>query len=363
MPRSHLFSRREFLAGTAAAAVATAWGISGRLAVAADEDRVSFFAVADTHYLANKFDPEQVDDRSRSITSRLIETLNGLPGAAISENAGGGVVSTPRGVIHAGDIIDTGDKNGVWQERMQQTEWKAFEADYGLNGGDGRLKYPVFEVHGNHDGPQGQGVAIDGIKNRNKRRAGLANVSSNGLHYSWNWGPVHFVNLGIVVGEDKRVETKRRYASLDSLDFLVANLKEHVGDSGRPVVITHHIDIARYTGPCDPANPENQNREWHPCDVRAFYEAILKFNVLAILYGHTHTRNIATWNGVSTRADEGFSLFNIDNSGHFGGGQQAFYYFEIGPEEMTVRECATKDGWMSHAWTPQLWKRPVAPTS
>ena len=263
---------------------------------------MAFFLVGDTHYLANREAPNQLDDRSRHVTTGLIETLNTLPGTQIPDTAAGGTVAKPRGVIHAGDLIDSGDKNGKTWEKMQATEWQAYAADFGVDGKTGRLTYPVFEVHGNHDGPHGKGLAIEGIIDRNKRRSGLSGVSSNGLHCSWDWGPVHFLNLGIVVGQVPEVGQRRRYDPMDSLKFLVADLRERVGDSGRPVIITHHIDLARYTIPCDANDPANLNREWHPCDVRGFYKAILEYNVIAILYGHTHARNVLTWDGISIRA-------------------------------------------------------------
>lgn len=327
------------------------------------EDRpdapISFFLVGDTHYLADKDAPDQLDERSRRVTTGLIDTLNELPGTSIPETAAGGIVAHPHGVIHAGDLIDSGDKNGKSWERMQATEWDAYTADFGVDGRDGRLKYPVFEVHGNHDGPHGKGLAIDGIVERNKQRGGLAGISSNGLHCSWDWGPLHLLNLGIVVGQVPDVTQRRRYDPMGSLEFLVKDLRERVGDSGRPVVITHHIDLARYTTPCDATDPANLNREWHPCDVRGFYNAIRDYNVIAILYGHTHARKVLTWDGSSTRAERGISVFNVDNSSHFHSDNQAFLYFEIGPDEILVRECATTDGWQGYQWTPQVWKRRV----
>ena len=354
---SSLFSRRDFLATSAALAASTA--TLGRDGHATEEEPVSFFLVSDTHYLATKDAPQQLDERSRRITSGLIETLNKLPGASIPDTAGGGTVKRPLGVIHAGDLIDSGDKHGPVWEAMQQTEWAAFAGDFSIDGKEGRLQYPTFEVHGNHDGPQGKGIAIDGILARNQRRAGLTGISSNGLHYSWDWGPIHFLNLGIVVGQVPDVPQRRRYDPLESLDFLVTDLNQHVNDHDRPIIITHHIDLARYNQPCDAHDPRNLNQEWHPCDVRGFYDAIRPYNVIAILHGHTHARNVLTWNGDSTAAKQGISVFNVDNASHFHTDKQAFMYFEISRRELLVRECSTTDGWQSHQWTPQVWKRPV----
>jgi cytolysin (calcineurin-like family phosphatase) len=336
-------------------------GLTGVSAQAVDQAAKStaFFVVSDTHFLAQRDNPSQLDEPSAAVNSRLIDTLNRLPGTPIAESAGGGTVGTPRGVIHGGDLIDTGDKNGKVQEQMQRTEWEAFEREFGLNGGDGRLKYPVFEVHGNHDGPRGRTVAIDGIKARNKKRAGV-NVSADGLHYSWDWGPVHLVNLGIVVGQDKSVAQPRRYDPHESLAFLVEDLQTRVGDSGRPVILTHHIDILRYSLACQADDPMNASREWHPCDVAAYYTALKPYRIAGIFYGHTHRRERLSWNGSTKPAQSGLPLFNVDNSSHFHSEQQAFFYCEITPSELVVREYATGDRWQTGAWSPLVWRVPLA---
>jgi hypothetical protein len=327
---------------------------------AAGDDQVAFFLIGDTHYLADKQTPSKMDERSTDVTLRLIETLNRLPGESIPATAGGGKVSESlRGVIHAGDLIDTGDKNGPLADQMVRTEWAAFQADFGISGRDGRLKYPVYEVHGNHDSPRSEGVVIDGICQRNRQRPNVKLISDDGLHYSWDWGPVHFINLGIVVGQVPHVKQARRYAPRKSLDFLIRDLQENV-KSQQPVVITHHIDVARYTGPCLPEDESNKNKEWNPCDVRGYYEALRRINVVGILYGHTHVRNVARWNGESVKQDSGFSLYNVDNCSHFGDDRQALMYFEISAREVIVRECATTDRWQTHQWTPQTWRRSIA---
>lgn len=317
---------------------------------------VSFFLVGDTHYLANRERPQELDSTSRVVTSRLVDWLNRLPGLAIPEEAGGGTVNRPRGVIHAGDLIDSGDKAGALYQAMQQTEWRAFEEDYGLTGRDGRLHWPVYEVHGNHDSPRGDGLVVAGIRRRNRQRPGLAEVSGDGLHYSWDWGPVHFVNLGIVVGPHPEVMRRRRYAPLDSLPFLAADLRRH---AHRPVILTHHVDVARYSLPCD-ATAAAGNHEWDPCDVRGYYELIRGHNVLGVLYGHTHVRNVFRWDGTRVRpAEGGLPVFNTDNASHSHDQAQAFFYFEVTDRELIAREFATRDAWRTGAWTPHVWRVPL----
>ena len=356
--------RRDFLKSSAALASSMACSSSFALATSSSrtaevrDDVVRFFAIGDTHYFANEQSPTELMESSILNCHGLIDTLNGLPNTEIPAEAGGGRVGSIQGVIHAGDIIDTGDKRGGVQSKMQQREWQGFNEDFGLNGTEGRLKFPVYEVHGNHDSPSGEGIAIDGLIERTKARQVLAR-SANGLHYSWDFGPVHCVNLGIVVGQDSRNEQRRRYNPMDSLEFLIGDLQQHAADPTRPVLLTHHIDLPRYSKPCELTNEANLAMEWNPCDVAAYYEAIRKYNVIAILYGHTHVRNIQFWNGTPEKTTSGIPLLNIDNSSHFSGGNQAFFYIEVDAQELRIREVATKDSWQSHSWTPTIWRFPT----
>jgi cytolysin (calcineurin-like family phosphatase) len=345
-----LITRRRFL-GTTAAATASFFLPRAR---AAEPFELSFFVLGDTHYLANKERPEELDALSTETNAGLIRTVNGLRGTAIPEAARAGNVGAPRGVIHVGDLIDSGNNSAAPFDAMQRTELAAWRAGYGLNGEGGALQLPVYEILGNHDAPRGEGIVRDILVARNKTRAGLAKVSANGVHYSWDWGPVHFVCLGLIVGEDKSVVRSRRYAALESLDFLIADLAEHVGESGRPVVLVHHVDLARYSLPLDAPGPF-ETKEWDPADVHAYYAAIQRYKVAAIFYGHTHTRNVFRWDGLSTKGAEGIAVFNCDNSAHFKFDEQAFFHVAMNERELVVREHHTNDRWQTAMWTPQAW--------
>jgi hypothetical protein len=361
-------TRRHFLGGLAAAAATPA--AASQAAQPAAGEIVSFFVIGDTHFLADSASPSRLDERSAAVTGRLVDRLNGLVGTEIPAAATAGVVRPPCGVLHAGDIIDTGDKTGVLQSEMQRTETAAFERLLGLTGRDGSLDFPIYEVHGNHDGPAGKGVAIDRIIDRNKTRPGVRHVSANGLHYSWDVGDVHFVNLGIVVGTVPGIHRRRRYAPLDSLDFLVKDLATQVGRSGRPVFITHHVDIARYTKPVADDAPF-ASQEWDPADVGGFHRALAGYTIAGIFYGHTHARAIWRWDGSrchpaaerlpAERAEApsgpAFDVFNVDNASHFAGGQQAIFYAEHGPAGLTLREYTTTDAWQTGRWSPIAWHR------
>src|SRR5687768_10352862 len=119
-------SRRRFLASTAASAAALALRPVFAQDAAPKLD-LSFWHVSDTHFLADATQPGKLDDASRALNAHLIDLLNTLPGTELPQSVGGGALPKPVGVIHTGDMIDTGDKNGAKFADMQKTEWAAYE--------------------------------------------------------------------------------------------------------------------------------------------------------------------------------------------------------------------------------------------
>ena len=97
MPKSRCYApaslsnRRDFLGAVSGAGV-VALSTSPRRLLSEDSgrDKIAFFVVSDTHYLANREQPDQMDAASLDICGRLVETLNKLPGTEIPEEAGGG---------------------------------------------------------------------------------------------------------------------------------------------------------------------------------------------------------------------------------------------------------------------------------
>lgn len=346
---AHVIHRRAFLAS----ALGTALTPFARTAAEDKTSSCSFFVVSDTHYLANKENPAQMNASSAEICGRLIDTLNRLPGNSLPDVLGGGKVIAPLGVIHGGDIIDSGDKAGRVFDEMQRTEFAAYEKDYGLAGGDGKLKYPIYEVYGNHDSPRSNGHAIDRLRDRNKSRKGLTSLSENGLHFSWNMGPLHFINLGITVGSGKGSTPRRRYNPAESLEFLKADLKRNAVEENRPVIVTHHVDTQRYLKMTE----EVKGVEWDPEDVKLFGEAMAPYNIAMVFYGHTHRRVMWKWGVQNGDVSKGIDVFNADNSSHFQDDNQAFLYVEISGSSLVIRECITRDRWTTFDWSPQAWRK------
>ena len=279
--------------------------VTAKPADPSDND-LTFFVVSDTHY--------GLSPRGDVAIPKLVDEMNAMPGTPYPAKIGG-KVGTPRGVIHIGDITNDG----------KTANWDKFAQDYGLNGTDGRLKFPVYETWGNHDGGDKQPVQM-AIKERNKHRVGLTNVSENGMHYSWDWNNIHFVSLGISPGT-----TKHPYDPENSTAFAAQDLAKYVGKSGRPVILLHHFgfDKAHSWG-------------WWPDDYKnAYHDLIKDYNVLGILHGHAHKSEIYKWEGI-----------DIFHPPHFQGDPKkdepvthGFFIFHITADQLTVAERKLDETW------------------
>jgi cytolysin (calcineurin-like family phosphatase) len=144
----------------------------------------------------------------------------------------------------------------------------------------------VYEGYGNHDGPpigkEKFGFSTQAqVKSRNaarKKDGRIANLSENGLHYSWDWGNVHFIQANLYPADVQH--PKVHYAlpwhnPQNALAFIKDDLKTCVGESGRPVVIMSHCGV--------------DTDWWHPDDWAEFYRAVKPYNVIGYFYGHTGT--------------------------------------------------------------------------
>src|SRR5207237_6620787 len=123
-------------------------------------------------------------------------------------------------------------------------------------------------------------------------------------------------------------------------------------------ILMHNFDVLPYALPGDP-KAEATNKEWDPCDVKAYFDALKGYNVVAVFYGHTHARNVFRWDGSATKAERGLAVFNADKCAHFNFTAHAFFHVRLTEKELTVREYRSADRWKTGAWTPQVWTAPV----
>jgi len=268
---------------------------------------LTFFVVSDTHY---GLSPE--GDRTVPL---LVDWMNRLPGTAYPA-ALGGTVATPRGVLHIGDITNDG----------KQEQWAMFVRDYGLTGKDGRLRWPVYETYGNHDGGPKTPVR-DGIRSRNPQRVGLTAISGNGLHYCWVWDGILFINLGIAPGS-----TTRPYDPEYSMEFLEEVLTRHAAP-GQPLILMHHFGFDK-----------SHSLGWWSEERRTRYHQLLKDrNVIAILHGHAHEPLIYQWEGIDIYHPPHFK--QKDPKMNDGPVSHGFFVFHITGDELTVAERKSDATW------------------
>jgi Calcineurin-like phosphoesterase len=229
---------------------------------------ITFYMTADTHYNARwqGIDNEAGNRRVIDRINRMADTIK------YPSEFGGGYVQRPRGVVCLGDLTDHA-KESDWHGTETRNGWVD---DYGLNGVDGRLNYPVYELYGNHDCVffSGRKTPKEGIRERNRQRQNV-NVSSNGYHYSWDWDDVHLINLNICPGGPGA-------PAEDSLGFARQDITNHVGNSGRPVVVFTHYgwkyDVDKFNEP-------------------AFYNMVKDLNIIALFHGHWHNTQYYRWRG------------------------------------------------------------------
>lgn len=250
-------------------------GMINLLVLGSCSDRIVFIIASDPHFTG--------DSASYAINREMVEDMNTLSGMDCPEGEG---TLHPRFVWMLGDMTDGG----------KQEQWKQYTDVYGLNG-ENLLKYPLFECFGNHDGNV-DGIVREEIRQRNDQRKTNVNTDTLGLHYSWDMKNIHFVNLNLYPANDwdpgcdwcKYFKESFREAER-SLDFLAKDLKNRVGDSGRPVVLAFHLGFDDFG-----------KQWWTESDREIFYQVIKDYNVTAIFNGHNHQVGKRTWRGIDVWA-------------------------------------------------------------
>jgi 3',5'-cyclic AMP phosphodiesterase CpdA len=216
---------------------------------------VTFLVTSDTHLGFMGTVPvgatpgRPIDD----LVAEEIQAMNDIPGRALPTPRGE-AIAKPRGVLISGDLTDGG----------HPTQWAKFVAAFGLDGTDGKLRYPVFEDAGNHDkwgGPY--------VEAQIKKRHGAAK-------YAWNWDDLHLVCLGEAPDA----------ADLAWLRDDLATLGPEAG-----IILFLHFPLA---GP-------NSTGQWFgDGPYRKQLAAILEGTpVLAIFSGHSHTSGMYRWEGTT----------------------------------------------------------------
>ncbi len=283
---------------------------------------VTFFAFGDPQYGGGSNDKNYFN----------VAAMNRFPGTLwpVGMPSAGVPVAAPRGVLVAGDLTQHGKDGRPENSGVRgRDELGQFISDYGLTGADGMVRFPIYEGYGNHDFdpaeppdespndwryyyPDVVTPAVQAVIARNADRLGLINVQDYGGHYSWDWGGVHFVNVNVFPGNEPSDHdvTSGVRDPRSSLDFLAADLAEHVGDTCRPVIIMSHYGFSG----------SSLNALWWKDEQRAaFWEVAQHYNVIAYIHGHQHNTSIGAWNGMDyfNVGSPYYASENLDGRGHF----------------------------------------------
>ena len=289
---------------------------------------ITFYQVGDTHYEAFDANPDHFNITNRSNLQKMMAMTPAttMPGA--------GTLGLPVGVIACGDLLngyaETDPDTGTYLDKTasMQRQWENFTKDFGLLGTetDSILKYPVFEGYGNHDQDgflkqESDYIAARAAQHPNKTGqsglytyvGGYGNISVTGVHYAWKWGPVHFVQANMRIGDGPQ-----RYPCSGSYTFLKNYLENTVGDSGDPVFVAVHL----------PPNTAGET-EWPVADRQAFYDLIKSYNTVGILVGHVHSYAYSLWKGPDGTGSLEIPVYQCDSMNHSGDTQGICSAFRI----------------------------------
>jgi hypothetical protein len=289
---------------------------------------ITFYQVGDTHYRAFDATNGNANATNRNNLRKMMELTpsTAMPGA--------GTVGTPGGVIACGDLLNSGSETDpasglvISKTATLEKQWANFIKDFGSLGNepDSIVKWPVFEGYGNHDQDGFLKQVSDNIAARATRHPNIAaqsgtytyaggygNIRVTGVHYAWNWGPLHFVQANMRIGDGIQ-----RYPCSGSHAFLKSYLENTVGDSGDPVFVAVHL----------PPSTDAES-DWPKADRQAFYDLIRRFNTVGILVGHVHSYAYSLWLGPDNNGDVGIPVYQCDSLNHAGATQGIFSAFRI----------------------------------
>lgn len=216
-------------------------------------------------------------------TEHTIMVMNSLPGRAFPL---GGEVEEPRGVLVLGDLVD--DINN-------RDNWQRYQRFFDPLPGKAMLRFKAIEVIGNHDlDPKLSNGAFSYVQQdviaRNQTRPQTFFYDKDHYHYSWDWGPLHLVNLNVFPADEARPVYDRPAPwnnPHQALTFLKQDLAARVADSGRPVIVMWHYGLRGW----------GREKWWTIDDLAALRDVLKPYNVALIIHGHEHAFAHYQWEG------------------------------------------------------------------
>jgi 3',5'-cyclic AMP phosphodiesterase CpdA len=202
---------------------------------------LTFFGWSDQHI--------QVDGNGEHLIP-AIDAMNALPSQPYPE-AIGGTVDKPAFVFNTGDMTE-------WPSRAAIDTYEQFITK--------RLKFPSYEIAGNHD--------LGGLS-PNDIVTGWLIKRHGALRYTFDKGGVQFV--GLFSEYDEKLNNPAQPITKDALQYLRQTLAKV--PEGKPVIVATHLCFDAIT-----------NRD-------EFVDAFGKANVILVLGGHYHKATVQNYRG------------------------------------------------------------------
>ncbi|RFC68780.1 metallophosphoesterase [Mesorhizobium denitrificans] len=300
-------SRRVFMAGSGAFLL-----LRPSSASRAADEKVTFIFIADVHAcrMGAGLSPNcQQEGKTDANLLRHIRALNDLeykhwPEVIDGNPTGlanaGKLIGRPRGVVVGGDMTDDG--GGQTAERDEGTQILQFSHRYREGTGPDMVHVPVYSGLGNHDLDQ-DGRPPDTEWYRDELRdyvrfnhensvffkppVPAANFDPLSDCYSWDWGPLHLVQLHRFGGDTRK-------GAVSALPWLKQDLATNAAN-GKPVVLFQHYGWDPFsTERWDPAKStfddtgHGKPHWWTQQEQQALLDTITGANVIGIFHGHEH---------------------------------------------------------------------------
>jgi len=269
----------------------------------------TFYVISDTHLTG---DESAGGGLSNNNYARHVRILNDLPNSGLYWPSAPGFdhikVGRPVAVLTTGDDTDVGREQDLGAYRILYEPGRLQQS----------LVYPLLPGLGNHDVT---GTAdtkdCDDLYNNCSRRmfdyaAGMVScvpgvsIDNDSHNYSWDWGPIHFIQLHTWGGETKFAATTHP----SGLPWLIQDLQNRVGSSNRPVVILQHYGFDNYSVGWWGSNGTQY------LHIAEFLNIIRPYNVVAMFTGHVHKTQMVSQ---AMKDDSGRNWFLDDFVGGTGG--------------------------------------------
>jgi hypothetical protein len=297
---------------------------------------VSFFVITDTH-LVNGYG-ESNSDHVTHVANLNVTPFLGFNWAQAGAGFDNKALGSPILIVTTGDDTNYGQQYDLGGYRM------LYEGDVSSDS----LNYMTLPGLGNHDVEGQCEFANCGRRMFDYVAAAaqcVASVDSGSHNYSWNFGPFHMIQLNEWYGSTSLgSDTATGYAPThdSGVGWLMQDLANNVGASGKPVVLFQHFGFDffsiyhnDFTGGTSPW--------WSATDRQALLDIIAPYNVIGMFSGHQHQTGMYSANYTDL---QGHSKILDDFTGGTGGigGKGEFYAVRLTNDFLDVLPFEWSDG-------------------